>query len=228
MLRDHDLENLLQMALEAEALRGDIEQRPAGLRLFQKKPRIRFHWAAAAIAAAVCALLARLPIANGPGALSNPHRATAHAAGLRVDVCATADGSHAAQVVHSAAGAGDDMTQIMALMRTWSDGCQCLTWDVYEWTTGRTLAAVGGPRPLNIPLDTQGDPPIDQWVILATAPAKVKLPQTRADADDLLDCLDQQVAPTQVGLDSADYAKVVHACLPAEVGVISKSFFSDK
>lgn len=227
MLRDQDLQNLLRMALESEALRGDVGQRPGLLRLTPRRPRIRFHWAAAAIAAGICALLARTPFGSIQNAPRGPHRTVALGNGLQVDVCAIGNGSQAAQVERSTAGASDDVTQIMALMRTWSEGCQCLTWDVYEWTTGRTLAAVGGPRPLHIPLDTQGDPPIDQWLILATASGRVKLPQSRADADDLLDCLDQQVAPTQVELSSTDYTRVVHACLPAEVGVISKSFCSD-
>lgn len=221
-MRDQDLQHLLRMALETEELAGAETRAPWTLGHIRR--RIRFHWTAAAIAAAACVLFASRPaFFDRPAKPTQPVRL---ASNLKVDVCTTHNGVAAAQVQRASSGADDDVTQIMALLRTWSEGCQCLTWDVYEWTNGRTLAALGGRQPLNVPVDVNGDPPVEQWVILAAA-KRGTLPENRDDADTLLDCLDSKVAPTSVDLQAVDYSRVVSACLPADVRVVPQCLTSE-
>lgn len=226
MLHDREIERLLQMALESETLAGDFDRRRVERVRVRPVLRIRFHWVAAAIAACVCVLLTRYPAgSHSRGSVGRPAGGK-FASNVRVDMCPSPSGLGEAEVRQAAAG-GDDATQVLALLRQWSDGCQCLTWDIHEWAAGKTLASIGGARALDIPLDTQGDPPIEQWLVVAAASSRTKLPQSRDDAAELLDCLDQQVAPTQVGWQAPDYSRAVHACLPAEVNIVTKPFCSE-
>ena len=114
---------------------------------------------------------------------------------------------------------------VLAIFRSWHNGCRCLTWQLHEWEDGRTLAEVAPGEAPEIALDVTDAPPVEQLLLIAFSPHASDLPSSEDEVNGLLDCLNDITPPTEV-CESADVcALAAESCLPDGVTVVPRSFF---
>jgi hypothetical protein len=225
---DRLLENLLRMALEVEDLEiraceqivGAARIAPpsaeplSGPRL--RTPGVRWTRRLAAVPIAAAASLALLLWYNSPPTTSSAaiQMQVEHCPGLPLP-----DGVRMERFQPSS----PEHCVVLALFRTYRDECRCLAWRVHEWEDGRPLAELDPQQVLDIVLDVTDAPPIEQLLVVAAARVPADLPSDSEEASELLQCLDEQVPPTECRSDAASYATAVRACLGDRVTVVPQS-----
>lgn len=220
VVNDKELENLVRMAAEIDALdhAARLSERlgddtPAIIRFDHGRDRRPFwRLGAGAAAAAAAILLALLP----PATMPRPQFEIAYCPsvprydGVRIDRFEPSSPQQCA---------------VLAIFHTWEKDCQCLAWQLYEWEDGRPLAEFTPDQVHDITIDVTDAPPLEQLLVVAIAKNASDLPSSEADTHDLLDCLNELAPPTNPRDGAAAYTSAVRACLPDSVKVVPQSFF---
>ena len=114
---------------------------------------------------------------------------------------------------------------VLAIFRTWQQGCRCLVWQLHEWEDGRTLAELMPGDVPDIELDVTDAPPVEQLLVVAISPRASDLPSSDDEVDGLLQCLNELSPPTESCESAEVCAMAVESCLPEGVTVVPQSFF---
>jgi hypothetical protein len=218
-VKDKELENLVRMAAEIDALEHAArmseplrDDSPATIPFDRVRDR-RLPWRLGAGAAAAAAiLLALLP----PATIPRPQFEIAYCPavprydGVRIDRFEPSSPQQCA---------------VLAIFHTWEKDCQCLAWQLYEWEDGRPLAEFTPDQVHDITIDVTDAPPLEQLLVVAIAKNARDLPSSEADTHDLLECLNELAPPTDPRDSATAYASAVRACLPDSVKVVPQPFF---
>lgn len=221
-MNDADLENLVRMAAEIDALEhaarssDPLGDDSAGTIRFDRTRDRRSRWrlgvSAAAVAAAAALLLTLLP--------SSPARQPP----FEIAYCPSApryDGVRIDRFEPST----PQQCAVLAIFHSWEKDCQCLAWQLYEWEDGRPLAEFTPEQVHDITIDVTDAPPLEQLLVIAIAKNPRDLPSNEADTHDLLNCLNELAPPTDPRDSARVYASAVRACLPDSVKVVPQPFF---
>lgn len=118
---------------------------------------------------------------------------------------------------------------LVAILRTWSEDCDCLAWRLHEWRDGSLLHDVAPGETLSIELASADQPSIQQVLLIAVAKNRGTLANvTQNEASELLDCLNSRQLATGPDIEPATYASSVAACLPPDVMVIPQTYVARK
>ena len=113
---------------------------------------------------------------------------------------------------------------MMALLRTWSNECECLSWTVHEFEDGGTVAMVDQLNRREVAIDVADAPPVAQLLVVAAADRRTDLPTTPAQTEALLACLNDRPVAHETEVDAVALSDNVMACLPHDVAVVPKAF----
>lgn len=111
----------------------------------------------------------------------------------------------------------EESCAILAVLHRWSNECQCMVWDLYDWAGGETIARVQAGEPVNVITDVEMPPRQDEVVLFAVARDHNDLPARGQEAA-FLDCLLE--TSDEAERSDAGYASAVETCLPNNVLVV--------
>jgi hypothetical protein len=238
-MNDKQLENLLRMACEIDEVERLASPRAPGapfadnahrwtqpadhketiIRLEQFLSRRRiWRMALSVAAAAACLLLLIEPPANQRA----PQEA--RAIPFKLAYCPGVPFENGQRIDRFEPNA-PEYCVVLAIFRTWHEGCQCLAWQLHEWEDGRTLAEVVPGEVPDIALDVTGAPPVEQLLVVAISQHPGDLPSGPGETDSLIDCLNELTPPTESCESAEVCALTVESCLPKGVTVVPRSFF---
>jgi hypothetical protein len=217
---DKDLENLVRMAAEIDALEQAArvaapESDAAPVRIRFDRPRDRrpfWRLGASTAAAAAVLLLVLLPLSS------------ARHSRFEIAYCPSVPRFDGVRIDRFEPSSPQQCV-VLAIFHTWQTDCQCLAWQLYEWEDGRPLAEFTPEQVHDITIDVTDAPPLEQLLLVAIAKNPRDLPSNEADTSDLLDCLNELAPPTDPHGSATSYASAVRACLPDTVKVVPRSFF---
>lgn len=253
-MKTSELEILIRMAAEADALAGEECARdlPLALRSPGRLPgefgaklpvrtghshsnrRMTIAWPAA-IAAAV--LLAGFfnPRPQKANRIDRAGMSNASARGdwtrgvgplaTRVSMCYTPGNvRHGAARVDHFQPSVADRAAIIAIFRAWNSDCGCLLWQLHRDDRGAVVLDAAPGESLDIPLPVEGVPAIEQLLLLAVS--KDRAPLNRAAADDADKLLEclNSSALAVCNADTTACASAVQQCLPSGVTVVPQAF----
>lgn len=197
----------------------------AGLGRLVRKTWLLWVARASALAAAACLVLI-IYLSRGevsPTARPTPIPALAVAEPVRLSVCneptlaSNPDGEFVATC--------DDKCELVAVFRECDDACDCLDWQVHEWSVdGETLAIAGADDLVEIALDETAPQTGGQLLVLAAPGHSEKLPTTPHDAANLLACLRDNVPEFCDDEEFSAYAAAMQECLPTGVTLVGRTF----
>jgi hypothetical protein len=201
---DRRLESLIRMAREAEDFSAEcttISKRPI-TRNMTLRTAAPFLGVAASIGLVLCA--------GRPAAAPAPRAALP-------DTCVVSPTVAAGPTVVRSIAV--EPTSLLAILRTWSDECECLQWRVHEWSDGQNLARLKPGEPLDVPVNVGGE--VDQVVYLAFSKDGGRFGTAPAGTDRIIDCLnrysDYDGRPLEGG---SGNGATVRGCLPSDVTVV--------
>jgi hypothetical protein len=219
-LSEQQIGRLLRGLAEADSLAGS---RPWALRLEPagtlRGRGLRMVWTTSLATAAALVLALRAPT---PGPLSRAQGDPA----FHIDYQAAPAAEAAARIATFRPCADRDAYAVV-LFRGWSEECACLTWRVHEFADGSPLARLAAGEPVEIAVDVSGDPPVEQFIILALARRRGDLPTDDDDAQRLLACLNDAAPPSLPGEPDEHYATALQSCLPGSARVVRQPFFAN-
>jgi len=212
-MNDRELLSLIRMAMDAAELEVD---RPERAPLFVRSTRSRTLVTCLVAGAAAAAIFVLSPRPAATPVEARP--------ALALEYCPS-DDTQAPRIEHFGPRT-EQFGLVVALLREWRGECQCLAWRVYEWADGRAITAIDPSDDLDIALDVSGAPPVEQFVVVAMSPHSGGLPVNRAEAEDLVACLNEQDY-------NADAEQLAHSesmvafCLPDDVEIVARRFLID-
>jgi len=221
-MKNDTLDKLIRMAAEAEALETELtgvrRGAPSALRIPPATMSRRF-WLAGiptAVAAgwALWIAVAPRPTAESP-IVANSEVQVRRIAGLppaTTPCVVTFDASSQQQM------------SMMAILRTWSDECECLSWQVHRFQDGSTVARVDEINNQQLDIPVGNAPPVAQLLVVAAANRTEDLPDNAAENKALLDCLNERPYASDDEPDVFALATAVESCLPMGVAVVPKPF----
>lgn len=229
-MKNRDLEALIRMAFEAERL--DRQAAPALPRRAHARTRgIRISPLAVGFAAALLAFA----LNRGPSTTpTRPERMGATPVDARtrvsgVSVCHLPSMQDGPMRVETFEPRVTEPTTLVAILRTWSEDCDCLAWRLHEWRDGSLVVDVAPGEPVSIELASADQPSIQQVLLIAVAKNRASLLRvTQNEAHELLDCLNSRPLTMGPDIEPATYASSVAACLPPDVTVIPQTYVARK
>lgn len=227
-MKDRNLETLIRMALEAEQLDAapEFARQPARGRAYP----LRVSPLAVGIAAALLVFAFNRSPVQPPepthgGAVAHLTRPQ----GAGVSVCHLPAMGAGASHVETFEPRVSEPATLLAILRTWSEDCDCLAWRLHEWRDGSLVKDVEPGESVSIEVASGDQPSIQQVVLLAVAKNHAALATVAEnDASVLLDCLNSRQLATGADLEPAAYANSVAACLPPDVTVIPQTYIARK
>jgi len=117
---------------------------------------------------------------------------------------------------------------ILAVMRRWDEACECMVWKLHHWENGETATAAGPEAAPSIAMDVTDDAPVEQLLLVAVSRDPADLPDSAAEADALLECLNSSCPPLSPPDDALACASAVQSCLPAGVSVVPQTFVAGR
>lgn len=230
-MKNRDLEALIRMAFEAERL--DSHAAPALPRRVHARARgIRISPLAVGFAAALLVFALNRGPSTTPTRPERTGGARAVEVGMRphgVSVCHLPPMQDGPTRVETFEPRVTEPTTLVAILRTWSEDCDCLAWQVHEWRDGSLVMDVVPGEPVRIELASADQPSIQQVLLIAVAKDRASLVSVTQDqANELLDCLNSRQLATGPDIEPATYASSVAACLPPDVTVIPQTYVARK
>lgn len=223
-MNDRQLERLLaQLAEHDELFDGRARQAPPTPRT----PRIQIVGIRAllplAAAAAIALFLMRTPAARVLQPMPAPLQvslADVTPLPISMDHCTgrCEDGKRL-DVMQSCS---DEDAYALVLYRTWSHDYRGLVWRLYRFADGTSLAKLRAGEAIDIPVEVNSAPAVEQTVVLAVARRVGDLPVSTAETDDLLACLNDSLPPTRIEFPGQP-AEAARGCLPQGVTVLPKA-----
>ncbi len=116
----------------------------------------------------------------------------------------------------------DEDAFALVLYRTWSHDNRGLVWRLYRFADGTPLARLPAGEAVDIPVEVNSAPAVEQTVVLAVARHARDLPASQAETEDLLTCLNDSLPPARIEYPGQP-AEAARGCLPQGVTVLPKS-----